>query len=367
MSRVVSPKASSWIAFLVVCAIALFCAIDSPLTFAMVVGTLVLLIGGGAVAAKIAAARNAARFANAGSKRTAARVERGEGLGVDELARRLGRAAAELRAFAPNYRDVTIPKRRGGGVRKLLVPDDATKSLQRAILWKLLSGLRSHPAATGFERGKSIVENAMPHAGRAVVVRMDVVDFFPSTSAARVLRMFQWVGWDREAAELLTRLTTHGDGLPQGAPTSPRLSNLVNRGLDRAITARIGALRGRYSRYADDISVSFPEDRPGCVERTRARVKDELGRYGYEMHVRKKLSVRRAHQRQVVTGLVVNAKVALPRELRRKLRAARHHRATGREATWTDEQLRGWAAFEKMVRDQGAPPAPDADGTTPNA
>ena len=156
----------------------------------------------------------------------------------------------------------------------------------------------------------------------------------------------------------MTKLTTHKGGLPQGAPTSPRLSNLVNAGLDRSLTERIVALQGRYSRYADDITVSFPEDRHSSVERTKSRVMAELGRRGYTMHVRRKLSVRRAYQRQVVTGLVVNVKVALPRHLRRKLRAARHHLATGRPATWTAEQLEGWGAFESMVRKQGADTPP---------
>ncbi|MCE9638231.1 MAG: reverse transcriptase family protein [Planctomycetes bacterium] len=286
--------------------------------------------------------------------------------GVAELARRLDVTPERLRTFSPVYREVRIPKR-SGGVRVLHVPDANTKSLQRKILHRLLARLKSHPAAYGFEAGRSIAHHAAQHTKRAIVLHFDVVDFFPSTRAERIERMFLRLGWNREAALVLTKLTTHKGGLPQGAPTSPRLSNLVNAGLDRALTKRVGELRGRYSRYADDISVSFPKDRRGSVERTKARVMHELCLRGYEMHVRKKLSVRRAHQRQVVTGLVVNEKVALPRHLRRKLRAARHHLATGRPATWTDEQLRGWAAFEKMVRDQGAPPPQDGDGTTPKA
>lgn len=275
--------------------------------------------------------------------------------GVTELARRLDVTPERLRTFSPVYREVRIPKR-SGGVRVLHVPDANTKSLQRKILRRLLARLKSHPAAYGFETGRSIAHHAAQHTKRAIVLHFDVVDFFPTTRAERIERMFLRFGWNREAALVLTKLTTHKGGLPQGAPTSPRLSNLVNAGLDRALTKRIGELRGRHSRYADDISVSFPEDHHESVERTKARVMHELCLRGYEMHVRKKLSVRRAHQRQVVTGLVVNEKVALPRHLRRKLRAARHHLATGRPATWTEAQLRGWAAFEKMVRDQGVPP-----------
>lgn len=280
---------------------------------------------------------------------------------VADLARRLDVPEERLRAFTPRYREVRIPKR-SGGTRLLHVPDDATKELQRRILRRLLTRLRAHPAAFGFERGRSIAHHAAQHVGRAVVLRFDVVDFFPTTRAGRVERMFLRLGWDRESAALLTRLTTHAGGLPQGAPTSPRLSNLVNSGMDRALRERLGELHGRYTRYADDITVSFPEDWHACVERTKARVKDELGRRGYVLHERRKLSVRRQHQRQVVNGLVVNGRVALPRVLRRRLRAVRHHLATGRPATLTPEQLRGWEAFEAMVRAQGADVPPPHDG-----
>ncbi len=287
--------------------------------------------------------------------RNAVRRALGIAPGVKQLARRLDATPERLRGFSPFYREVRIPKR-SGGVRVLHVPDANTKELQRRILRRVLARLKSHRAAYGFEAGRSIAHHAAQHTRRAIVLHFDVVDFFPSTRAERIEAMFLRLGWNREAAALLTKLTTYKGGLPQGAPTSPRLSNLVNAGLDAAIASRVGALRGRYSRYADDITVSFPEDHHHSVERTKSRVMHELCLRGYRMHLRKKLSVRRAYQRQVVTGLVVNDKVALPRHLRRKLRAARHHIATGRPATWTEEQLRGWAAFEQMVRDQGSPP-----------
>jgi hypothetical protein len=277
----------------------------------------------------------------------------GKSRGVGELAKRLGVPEAELRAAKPSYRVVFIRKR-SGGTRKLHVPDPTTKALQRKILRRVLAPLRASRNAYGFEAGRSISHHAAQHMGRALVLRFDVVDFFPTTHAGRVERMFYRIGWSSDAAALLARLTTHAGGLPQGAPTSPRLSNLVNRGLDHAISDAVERRHGRYSRYADDITISFPEDWIGSVASAKATVKRQLARRGYRLHERKKQSVRRRHERQVVTGLVVNAHVALPRALRRKLRAARHHLATGRAATWTAEQLRGWEAFEKMVREQGA-------------
>ncbi len=285
--------------------------------------------------------------------------------GVDDLARRLGVTPAALRACVPSYRRVAIPKR-SGGHRVLHVPDPRLKDLQRRILRRLLARIPSHAAAYGFERGRSIAHNAAQHTGRAIVLRFDVVDFFPTTGAGRIERMFLRLGWDLEATALLVRLVTHEGGLPQGAPTSPRLSNLVNRGLDADLTSWIAALHGRYTRYADDITISFPEDWIGTPERALAIVRKAFSRRGYRLHGKEKSSVRRRHQRQVVTGLVVNRHVALPRATRRLLRAARHRAATGGQATLTAEQLRGWEAFEAMVRTQGAETPPPWSGMRPS-
>ncbi len=288
-----------------------------------------------------------------GDARTQARVRRGAGLSADDLAKRLGTTPDALRGASCSYREVQIPKRRGG-TRRLLIPDDVTKAMQRRILRRVLGGLRAHPAATGFERGKSIVENALPHTGRAVVIRMDVVDFFPSTKSERVLRYFQWVGWDREAAEILTRLTTHEDGLPQGAPTSPRLSNLVNYYLDEQITNRAAHRGGAYTRYADDITISLPRPHGRRVRGMIQHTRRMLAKHGYRLHTRRKLHVARNHQRQVVTGLVVNERVRLPREIRRRLRATRHRMAKGLPPQQGAAAAQGWLAYEQMVERRAA-------------
>jgi retron-type reverse transcriptase len=273
----------------------------------------------------------------------------GFGRGVGELARRLGVTPAALRSFRCRYREVFIPKRRGG-TRRLLVPDEATRSLQRRILHRLLGRLRAHPAAHAYERGRSVATNAAPHAGQAVVVKLDLVEFFPSTSPARIERYFRRIGWSRAAAALLTRLTTHDGGLPQGAPTSPRLSNLVNRQLDRLVDRFVGRRRGRYTRYADDLTVSFPEDWPRHVRGTILKIRQIAGSQGYRVHGKPKLGTYRRHQRQLVTGLVVNVRPDLPRKVRRRLRAIEHRLRTTGRATLTPEQLQGWKAYRAMLR-----------------
>lgn len=328
----------------------------------------------------------------------------GRGKGLQDLARWLDVDLRELKQLQPEYRQFTVPKR-SDGVRTISAPTDSLKRVQRRILRRLLRGLRAHDAAHGFERGRSIVTNARVHCGQDVVVRMDLVDFFPSTQKRRVHRYFRRIGWNRPAAKLLTRLCTHEGGLPQGASTSPRLSNLVNYRFDARIAGMAAALGGRYTRYADDLTISFPpeevgddwiirsgpampfllEGHPSKIRYLRSFIRRVAAQEGYRVHGWKKTTVRRRHHRQVVTGLVVNEQVNLPRETRRLLRAAAHRAeqnktsildanyeafSYGRRAqpTLTAAQLDGWQALQAMiVKQRQGTDAGDPQGLAPRS
>ncbi len=297
------------------------------------------------------------------------------GLPLSELARRLKMNEEDLRQVEPIYHELVIPKR-GGGQRRIYAPAPELKALHRRILRRVLARLKCHPAAKGFERGQSIVTNALPHVRQAVVLRMDLKNYFESTKAKRVRDFFLRIGWGQEAAEILLKLCTHRGGLPPGAPTSPRLSNLVNYRMDRRLTSLAGGGKsdqacfrnprtgGRvakpcpaegiatYTRYADDLTFSFPGEHPGSIHRLLFFVKQIVKDEGYELHVKKKLHIRRRHDRQQVTGLVVNERLNLPRSVRRRLRAIEHHLRTGRTATLTPAQLTGWKALQTMIAKQ---------------
>tara|TARA_R110002073_G_scaffold261009_1_gene423832 strand:- start:76 stop:552 length:477 start_codon:yes stop_codon:yes gene_type:complete len=152
-------------------------------------------------------------------------------------------------------------------------------------------------------------------------------------------------------AELLTRLTTWEGGLPQGAPTSPRVSNLVNHVMDARIERFVHRRKGTCTRYADDICISFPKDYPKRIRGTVQMVARHLKGVGYQMN-EQKTRILRQHQQQKVTGLVVNDRVNVPRRIRRKLRAIEHRLNTGQLATMTREQLNGWKALLAMVEKQ---------------
>ena len=196
----------------------------------------------------------------------------------------------------------------------------------------------------------------------------------------KVREYFKFIGGNKDAVNLLATLTLHAGGLPQGAPTSPRLSNLTNCILDARLSTAAASLGAIYTRYADDMTFSFGHSSRPAMGRVQSPktlaiewkpiplktavaailhlageiVRDE----GYELHLKKKLRIASQHDRMLVTGLVVNQKLNLPRTTRRRLRAIEHHLQNNRPATLTQQQLDGWKSFRSMITlHQKIPPA----------
>ena len=267
---------------------------------------------------------------------------------LTDLKERLGFSDEDFDKIAePTWREARIPKG-SSGFRLLEIPDAATLALQRRILRRLLAKLRCHSAAVGFETGHDIVDAAYPHTGKRVVIRIDIKRFFETTSAERVAEWFRSIGWDAASTEFLIRAVTYNGHLPQGAATSPRLSNLVNARMDRGLERLAQRFNGDYTRYADDITLSFNLRSGRRIRGIIQIVRRVLKQAGYRMNPRK-TRILRAHQQQKVLGLVVNDKVAIPRSTRRRLRAARHRLLQGKLPSYTKAQLQGWTAFENMV------------------
>lgn len=278
--------------------------------------------------------------------------------GIAELTKFLKISENELRMVQINYRQFSL-KKRNGGIRTINSPDSDLKKMQRLINRRLLNGMQAHSCCCGFEPGESIVYNAEPHVGKEVVIKLDIRDFFKNTVEERVYGYFRKIGWNVESAELLTRLTTWQGSLPQGAPTSPRLSNLVNFRMDSRIYGFIYNFDGEYTRYADDITISLPEDDKEKITQILSFVRTILLESGYRPN-KQKLRVMRKHQQQRITGLVVNEKIQLPRATRKWLRAVRHRQASTGSCSLTPQQLAGWQALEAMIvqqRDLGTPAA----------
>jgi retron-type reverse transcriptase len=219
------------------------------------------------------------------------------------------------------YRTWLLPKRRGGN-REISAPISYLKAVQRALLDTLLAKVPLHPCATGFRPGYSIKVNANPHVGKPVVVNVDISGFFQNTSLTIVRSA---IGksvpqqMSLSARRLLFDICTRQGGLPTGAPTSPAIANIGLVHFDNAISKACDRHGITYTRYADDLTFSGGD--PGKV---LPYVEEWLARFGYALD-RKKTNFFRRGRRQVVTGLVVNDKVSIPRSMRRKLRAAVHN------------------------------------------
>lgn len=273
---------------------------------------------------------------------------------IGELTRRLGVSAEVLEHIEIHYDSFMLKKNaespyRASNKRLIEAPSTELKQLQRLILRRLLQKLPVHSAVKGFEPGTSVVENALPHVGKKVVIKMDIKDFFSSTTAIRISEYFQRIGWDEECALLLTRVCTYKGRLPQGAPTSPALSNRVNTMMDRMIQQWVDYRKGAYTRYADDITISFPKDYPRRVRGTIQTVGRIAKLFGYEIHRRDKLRILRRHHQQRVTGIVVNDTINIPRKKRRWLRAVEHRMKTTGKCSLTQAELEGWRSYLAMV------------------
>jgi RNA-directed DNA polymerase len=236
----------------------------------------------------------------------------------DHLAAWVGIAGLEANSIASNpgahYITHIVPKK-NGATRRIDEPSALLKRAQRRILKELLSRIPVHPAANAFVTGKSIRVNASPHRAHPMVLSLDVKDFFGSIRPTLVTDAFSNLGYSRSVCDGLVALTVYRNGLPQGAPTSPALSNLVLRAFDVDLENTMYMVGGTYTRYADDITVSG-RFKPGL---TIFLCRELLSRYGLELNDAKTRLMYR-HQRQEVTGVTVNERLQASRKLRRHLR-----------------------------------------------
>jgi hypothetical protein len=235
--------------------------------------------------------------------------------------------------------------RRRGRFRLIESPKPKLKKVQRKILHELLDKISPHQAAHGFRPGRSVVSYATPHAGRSIVLRFDLRDFFPSIPAARVHALFRTAGYPSETARLLTGLCTaripletwdarpdphaadaklwdklRRSHLPQGAPTSPALANLCARRLDVRLDGLARSAGGTYTRYADDLAFSGGEVLERSARRFQVAVAVIAAEEGFELYFQKSRFMRRGVCQQLA-GIVVNARPNIRRRSYDELKA----------------------------------------------
>jgi hypothetical protein len=253
----------------------------------------------------------------------------------------LGRLAWLVHRFSDNSRPNTeaeahyhfrwLAKRRGG-YRLIESPKRTIKAVQQKILGDILDHVPLHPTAHGFTAGRSIVTNAMPHVNQALLLKFDLADFYATVTFGRVTAIFRSLGYSREAAIWLARLTTSAlpanipfikqepsavlpylrCHLPQGAPTSPALANLSAFSLDVRLSGLARAFGAEYTRYADDLTFSGPAPFGRSLRDFIPLVSQIIRQERFRVN-RSKRQVLRANRALVVTGVVVNQKLNVRR------------------------------------------------------
>jgi RNA-directed DNA polymerase len=258
----------------------------------------------------------------------------------------LGRLAWLVHRFDDRQRPATAQKahyhfrwlrKRSRGKRLIESPKPTLKQVQYRILREILDRVPIHSSAHGFTAGRSIVTNALPHAGKRVVVKLDLENFYPGVSLSRVVAIFRSLGYARETAIWLARLTTSAlplemlksdhdaapylrDHLPQGAPTSPALANLSAFSLDLRLAGLARSFGADYTRYADDLTFSGDEIFLRSLAVFLPLVEQIVRAERFRVNKSKRRIIRN-NQRQQVTGVVVNERTNISRSDYDRLKA----------------------------------------------
>jgi len=238
---------------------------------------------------------------------------------LSSLEQDLGVSAKTLYAVSNNlgkhYRKAKLPKE-NGGYRNLSVPDEVLKVIQRRIADVLLIHMPVSRYAKAYRFGSSTLRNAGLHVGKQVVLKLDILHFFDSIRYSTVKdKVFPEEIYAEPLRILLTMLCYHKDALPQGAPSSPAITNIILYEFDELIGQWCRERDISYTRYCDDMTFSGDYDPAEVIRFVRL----ELKKMGFLLN-EQKTRIQYPGQQQTVTGIVVNEKLSIPADYRRKLR-----------------------------------------------
>lgn len=252
------------------------------------------------------------------------------------------------------YCSFQIPKR-NGGVRSICAPYPTLMFIQRWIYDNILSDKEIHPAATGFIKQKSIVDNAKAHLDQRCLLKMDLKDFFPSITKQNIYYIFKGFGYSRKVAWNLATFCSFEGVLPQGAPTSPALSNILAKKLDRRLAGFAKKFDLIYTRYADDLTFSGYSISAKMIQYIEEIIQDQKFRVNKE---KTKLII--GNKQKIITGISISSnKITIPKERKREIRKNIYHVLTkglfehlkniGKNDAIYIERLLGYLYFWKSV------------------
>ncbi|MBX9253708.1 RNA-directed DNA polymerase [Desmonostoc muscorum CCALA 125] len=234
------------------------------------------------------------------------------------------------------YKTFEISKK-SGGIRQISTPITALKIIQKKLNQVLQTVYEIKPSVHGFVTGKNIVTNAQAHTKKRYVLNLDLTDFFPSINFGRVRGMFMATpyGLHPDVATVLAQICCHNNQLPQGAPTSPIVTNMICAKMDSQLQRLAKEYKATYTRYADDITFSttlpkFPEELAYLVAEEHVdktfignRLLSIINDNGFEVN-QQKIRLQSRGNHQAVTGLTTNQFPNVDRMYVRQVRAMLH-------------------------------------------
>ena len=257
-----------------------------------------------------------------------------------------------------HYHKFEIPKK-SGGVRTIMAPTGKLKSLQSFLASFLTPYYVPRDSVHGFVPGRSVLTNAEKHVGKNYVLNIDLKDFFTSITSSMVSEGLRKIGVDKKVAEIIaaicTRMDASGDdlpmeALPQGAPTSPILSNFACASMDARLEGLARRFGLTYTRYADDMTFSSYHSVYSKDSEFWKELRDIISQSGFTINEAKTRLLKRG-SRQEVTGITVCEKPNVSRRWLKNLRAAIYHAEMyGYRSDQEYHSVKGKLAYLKMVR-----------------
>jgi len=209
---------------------------------------------------------------------------------------------------------------KSGKIRKCYAPHKALLSIQRRINQYILNAVAIPESMHGYRKKRSILTNAACHRDKKWVAKFDIKDFFPNIHYVRINKIFLSLGFLKDEANLLTRLTTVDNCLPHGFATSPRLAVITLINVDKRLKGALKSFNLVYTFYSDDITISGNCD----IKKFENLIIKIFKQEGFAIN-KKKIFYYGNKSRQEVTGIVVNKQLNLPIETRERLEAILHN------------------------------------------
>lgn len=227
--------------------------------------------------------------------------------------------ASVINSNTAHYREFQIPKKSGGS-RTILAPYPALMECQNWIYKNILSDVNIHPCAQGFTNKKSIVTNAKVHINQKEFLKIDLENFFPTITINQVINVFKSLGYTHKVSFYLAAICCYDKNLPQGAPTSPILSNIISLNLDNRLFALAQKFNLKYTRYADDLAFSGDEINVKHID----YIKHIINECGFIIN-NKKTTLQKNNYKRILTGISISGdKIKVPKYYKRELKQEVH-------------------------------------------